>query len=68
MDAGFITAASTQIGMSSGSATGVTPPMSMPVSSRVSSADANDAFFTPSRWRTMPLTSSRVVASTTQAT
>ena len=45
----------------------MTPPMRMPVSSTVSSAEANDAFFAPSRRRTRPFTSRRVFASTTQA-
>ena len=40
----------------------------MPVSSAVTSAGANDAFFVPSRLRTTRFTSRRVVASTTQAT
>ena len=48
--------------------TGVTPPIIMPVMLIVSSAGANEAFFTSSRLRTSPLTSSRSVASTTQAT
>ena len=59
---------STQRGSPAGSANGVTPPIIIPVSSAVSSADANDARFTPSRRRTAPFTSSLVVASTTQAT
>ena len=40
----------------------------MPVRSRVSSAEANEAFFTPIFLRTTPFTSSRVVASTRHAT
>ena len=62
------TRSSTQIAMSSGSPNGVTPPRAIPVSERVSSVPANDAFFTPNRRRTAPLTSRRVVASRTQAT
>jgi hypothetical protein len=42
--------------------------MSIPVIALVCSVSANDAFFTPSRFRTARLTSSRVVASTTHAT
>jgi hypothetical protein len=41
--------------------------MAMPVSWLVSSAEANEALRVPSRFRTTPLTSRRVVASTTQA-
>jgi hypothetical protein len=62
-----ITLASIQIGNVGGNPYGVTPPISMPVIWRVSSAEANDAFLTPNRLRTTPLTSSRVVASTRQA-
>ena len=55
---------SIQIGRPSGSPYGVTPPICIPVISIVSSAEANEAFFTPKRRRTTPLTSSRVLAST----
>ncbi len=63
-----ITAESTQIGRSAGNANAVTPPISMPVSSIVSSAEANEALRTSSRLRTTPFTSRRVEARTTQAT
>ena len=46
---------------------GVTPPISIPVSSRVSSAEANDALRVPSRSRTAWLTSSRSGARTMHA-
>ena len=46
----------------------MTPPISMPVSSTVMSALANEALRTSSRRRIRPLTSSRVVARVTQAT
>ena len=67
-DARVITAASIHSGSPAGRANGVTPPMVIPVRAAVSSAPANDALRTSSRRRTTPLTSSRVVASTTQAT
>ena len=62
-----MTRASTQIGSSAGSPKTVTPPISMPVISRVDSAGANDALRVPSRSRTARLTSSRFGASTTHA-
>ena len=40
----------------------------MPVIAAVAAADANEALLTPSRRRTTPFTSRRVVASTTHAT
>src|SRR5690606_9970026 len=61
------TAWSTQIGIPSGRPGGVTPPISIPVSSTVRSAGANDTFFTPRRRLTVPLTSTLVVARATQA-
>ncbi|MFT3854033.1 MAG: hypothetical protein QM733_15015 [Ilumatobacteraceae bacterium] len=63
-----MTAASIHSGRPAGRANGVTPPIVIPVIAEVSSAPANDALRAPSRRRTAPLTSSRVVASTTQAT
>ena len=54
-------------GQPSGSPNGVTPPIIIPVSSRVCSAEAKEAFRTPSRSHTVWLTSSRQVASTTHA-
>ena len=62
------TAASTHTGRWAGSARGVTPPIIIPVMAMVSSAEAKDAFFTPSRLRTAPFTSSRVSARTRHAT
>ena len=61
-----MTRASTQIGMSAGRPKTVTPPISMPVSSRVASDGAKEAR-TPSFCLTARLTSRRVVARTTQA-
>ena len=61
------TAGSTRIGHPSGSPSGVIPPYCMPVSATASSVRAKEAFFAPSRRRTTPLTSARVVASTTHA-
>jgi hypothetical protein len=43
------------------------PPYSMPVSDTAVSIGAKDALRAPSRRRTTPLTSARVVASTTHA-
>src|SRR5437870_3717820 len=54
-------------GIPGGSAKTVTPPMSMPVTARVSSADAKESFDAPISRRTAWLTSSRVVAFTTHA-
>ena len=54
-----MTRASTQIGSSGGSPKTVTPPISIPVISRVDSAGANDALRVPSRSRTARLTSRR---------
>ena len=54
-------------GHPSGRPIGVIPPYSMPDSATASSIGANDAFFAPSRRRTTPFTSARVVASTTHA-
>ena len=65
---GSITRLSTRIGRSAGRPNGVTPPISMSVSSRTGSAAANDALRTPISRRTAPLTSSDVVARRTQAT
>ena len=62
-----MTRASTQMGMPSGSPKTVTPPISWPVISRVTSGGANDALRVPSLSRTTRLTSRRVVARTTQA-
>ena len=62
-----ITRRSTQTGRPAGRPKTVTPPSSMPVSSRACSNEANDVRLTPSRPRTVRLTSSRVVARTTQA-
>ena len=61
-----MTAASIQTGRSGGSPNTVTPPISWPVSARVSSGDANDDF-RPNRPFTARLTSRRCVARTTQA-
>src|SRR5690606_35875953 len=61
------TAASTSSGHPSGRPTGVIPPYSIPVAATASSCRAKDALRTSRRRRTAPLTSSRVVASTTQA-
>src|SRR5438874_7418756 len=47
-----ITAASMNRGNPSGSPNGVTPPIIIPVNSRVCSGDANDALRTPSRSQT----------------
>ena len=58
------TAPSTQMGTEVGRPNGVTPPICMPVNSAVSSALANEALRDPRRWRTMPFTSRRWVAST----
>ena len=58
---------STKIGTDAGSPKTVTPPTLMPVSPAISSAEANESFATPIRSRTAWFTSSRVVASTTQA-
>src|SRR5437763_1775273 len=58
---------STYSGMSGGSANTVTPPIIMPVNACVSSAVANETLAAPMRRRTVWLTSSRVVASTTHA-
>lgn len=63
--AGAITAESTHTGRSRGSPNGVTPPISMPVTSIVSSAGAKDSLRTPRRLRTTRLTSRRVVARST---
>src|SRR5215472_2935838 len=62
-----MTRSSTYSGRSGGRASRVTPPISMPVSARVSSAVANDTRGTSRRRRTTWFTSSRVVASTRQA-
>ena len=59
-------ASSIQILTPSGRPNGVTPPISIPVTSTVSSAEANETFLTPSRLRTSPLTSRRVLASAKQ--
>jgi hypothetical protein len=64
---GSSTRASIHSGRSSGSPNGVTPPSSIPVSRAVSSGPANDTRRTPSFFRTVLFTSSRVVASRTQA-
>ncbi len=64
----FITAASTQSGRSAGRPGGVTPPSSMPVIRRVSSGSAKETLRAPIFLRTVLFTSSRVVASRTQAT
>ena len=61
------TARSIRIGHSAGSPIGVMPPYSMPLSSTASSIGANEALRASRRLRTTPLTSARVVASTTQA-
>ena len=45
----------------------MTPPIVIPVTSAVNSGGAKDAFFAPSRLRTVRFTSSRSGASTTQA-
>ena len=62
-----MTRASTSTGRSGGRPKTVTPPIAIPVSPWVCSADANDALRVPSRSRTARFTSSRVVARTTQA-
>ena len=62
-----MTRASIQIGRSGGRPNTVTPPISIPVMARVSSAGANEALRVPSRWRTVLLTSRRLVARTTHA-
>jgi hypothetical protein len=61
------TAASTSTGQPSGRPIGVMPPYSMPDSATASSIGANEALRAPSRLRTSPLTSARVLASTRQA-
>src|SRR5690606_36339517 len=61
------TAASTSTGQPSGRPRGVMPPYSMPVSPVAVSIGAKDALRAPSRRRTTPLTSARVVDSTRQA-
>ena len=61
------TRASTRRGQSAGRPTGVIPPYSIPVSATATSIGANDALRTSSWRRATPLTSARVVASTTQA-
>ena len=61
------TAASTSRGHAAGRPTGVMPPNSMPLASTAVSIGANDALRASSRRRTRPLTSARVVASTTHA-
>ena len=61
------TRASTRIGHAAGRPTGVIPPYSIPVSATATSIGANDALRTSSSRRAAPLTSARVVASTTQA-
>ena len=48
-------------------AKGVTPPITIPVRCAVSSAEAKDSFFTPSRSATAWFTSSLVVARTRQS-
>ena len=62
-----ITRASTQIGRPAGSPNTVTPPISMPVMARVSSAGANDALRVPRRSLTARFTSRRLGARTTHA-
>ena len=61
-----MTAASIQTGRSAGSPKTVTPPISWPVISRVSSGDANDDL-RPKRAFTDWFTARRCVARTTQA-
>ena len=61
-----MTCSSTKTGRSAGSANGVTPPIIIPVSSLVSSAEANEHLAPPSSLRTVLLTSRRVEAVTTQ--
>ena len=61
------TALSIRIGHSAGSPIGVMPPYSIAVSRTASSIGANDALRAPSRRRTTPFTSARIVASTTHA-
>jgi hypothetical protein len=61
------TASSTSSSQSGGRPTGVIAPYSMPLMDTASSMGANDALRASSRLRTSPLTSARVVASTTQS-
>src|SRR6266567_8822751 len=61
------TAASTSTGQPAGSPIGVIPPYSIDVSATARSVAANDALRTSSARLATPLTSARVVASTTQA-
>jgi hypothetical protein len=61
------TRASTKIGSPSGSPKAVTPPTVIPVTTRISSAEAKEHFTPPSRSRTVWFTSSRVVARITHA-